>query len=384
MKFSVDSLKHIVGVNNSIIGNQNLRKDGPLSYLTFVIKDGVLYTVAQGSKNLSTLAMLLTVGETNEPDGVYAIDGNKFNKTLVECVDDVDLVFVNSDINYAVELHTEYGIIKFSVYRIDNISRDTQFSTIIPELLSQKAEVEEVGEVVPRETWENVTKIVGVTKYEEFVKNPFIFERELVGMALPFFILRYKTELPINFGTELDIVRVLTSALAVSDENTKVDVKTEGRKSDFRYSSNGVYLIVSKVSDQTQRIKEPSWDQNPNFTGKVNLNTLRRMIRLSSIFTDYEDDIVIEWDFGNKMAHIKNQGVGIASQSGVNTQLPFTHESDNTQVIKTGVNGQQLIKLLTYTEDEEVSVEILPENRDRKLHIVFTEGDLYVYFKAVE
>ena len=66
MKFSVETLKNVVAVNNSIIGNQNLRKDGPLSYLTFIIQNGVLYTVAQGSKNLSTLAMLNTVGETEE------------------------------------------------------------------------------------------------------------------------------------------------------------------------------------------------------------------------------------------------------------------------------------------------------------------------------
>lgn len=380
MKFSVDALKDVVAVNNSIIGNQNLRKDGPLSYLTFVIQNGVLYTVVQGSKNLSTLAMLNTVGETDEPNGVYAIDGNKFSKTLSECVEEVDLVFINNETNYAVELHTEFGVIKFSVYRVEDISSDTRFSQIIPYLLEQQAEVEANGEEVTKETWLDSTKIANVERGDGFVQNPFIFERNLVGMELPFFILRYRTELPINFGTELDIVRVLTAALAVSDDTTKVDITTDGRSTNFRFSSNGVFLVVRKVSTHTQRINEHTWEQDPNYTGKVNLDTLRRLVRISSIFTDFEDDIEVEWDFGNKTAHIKNQGVDNVSQSGINTQLTFTHDSETEDVITTGIHGKTLIKLLSYTEDEDVSVEIIPSQR--KLHIVFTEGDLYVYYKS--
>ena len=380
MKFSVETLKNVVAVNNSIIGNQNLRKDGPLSYLTFIIQNGVLYTVAQGSKNLSTLAMLNTVGETDEPNGVYAIDGNKFNKTLSECVEEVDLVFINNETNYAVELHTEFGVIKFSVYRVEDISSDTRFSQIIPYLLEQQAEVEANGEEVLKETWVDATQIANVERSDGFVQNPFIFERNLVGMELPFFILRYRTELPINFGTELDIVRVLTSTLAVADDTTKVDITTDGRSTNFRFSSNGVFLVVRKVSTHTQRINEHTWEQDPNYTGKVNLETLRRLVRISSIFTDFEDDIEVEWDFGNKTAHIKNQGVDNVSQSGINTQLTFTHDSETEDVITTGIHGKTLIKLLSYTNDEDVSVEIIPSQR--KLHIVFTEGDLYVYYKS--
>lgn len=380
MKFSVETLKNVVAVNNSIIGNQNLRKDGPLSYLTFIIQNGVLYTVAQGSKNLSTLAMLNTVGETDEPNGVYAIDGNKFNKTLSECVEEVDLVFINNETNYAVELHTEFGVIKFSVYRVEDISSDTRFSQIIPYLLEQQAEVEANGEEVLKETWVDATQIANVERSDGFVQNPFIFERNLVGMELPFFILRYRTELPINFGTELDIVRVLTSTLAVADDTTKVDITTDGRSTNFRFSSNGVFLVVRKVSTHTQRINEHTWEQDPNYTGKVNLETLRRLVRISSIFTDFEDDIEVEWDFGNKTAHIKNQGVDNVSQSGINTQLTFTHDSETQDVITTGIHGKTLIKLLSYTNDEDVSVEIIPSQR--KLHIVFTEGDLYVYYKS--
>lgn len=380
MKFSVDALKDVVAVNNSIIGNQNLRKDGPLSYLTFVIQNGVLYTVVQGSKNLSTLAMLNTVGETDEPNGVYAIDGNKFSKTLSECVEEVDLVFINNETNYAVELHTEFGVIKFSVYRVEDISSDTRFSQIIPYLLEQQADVEANGQEVTKETWLDVTKIANVERGDGFVQNPFIFERNLVGMELPFFILRYRTELPINFGTELDIVRVLTAALAVADDTTKVDITTDGRSTNFRFSSDGVFLVVRKVSTHTQRINEHTWEQDPNYTGKVNLDTLRRLVRISSIFTDFEDDIEVEWDFGNKTAHIKNQGVDNVSQSGINTQLTFTHDSETEDVITTGIHGKTLIKLLSYTEDEDVSVEIIPSQR--KLHIVFTEGDLYVYYKS--
>lgn len=381
MKFSVEDLKNVVAVNNSIIGNQNLRKDGPLSYLTFVIQNGILYTVVQGSKNLSTLAMLNTIGETEEPDGVYAIDGGKFSKTLSECVEEVDLIFINNETNYAVELKTEFGVIKFSVYRVEDISSDTRFSQIIPLLLEQKAEVEANGEEVTKETWLDVTKIASVERGDGFVQNPFIFERNLVGMELPFFILRYKTELPINFGTELDIVRVLTAALTVSDDTTKVDITTDGRSTNFRFSSNGLYLIVRKVSTYTQRIKEHTWEQNESYTGTVNLETLRRLVRISSIFTDFEDDIEVEWDFENKTAHIKNQGVDNVSQSGINTQLTFNHNSDTTDVISTGINGKSLIKLLTYTEDDDISVEIIPS--ERKLHIVFTEGDLYVFYKAL-
>lgn len=380
MKFSVETLKNVVAVNNSIIGNQNLRKDGPLSYLTFIIQNGVLYTVAQGSKNLSTLAMLNTVGETDEPNGVYAIDGNKFNKTLSECVEEVDLVFINNETNYAVELHTEFGVIKFSVYRVEDISSDTRFSQIIPYLLEQQAEVEANGEEVPKETWMDATQIANVERSDGFVQNPFIFERNLVGMELPFFILRYRTELPVNFGTELDIVRVLTSTLAVADDTTKVDITTDGRSTNFRFSSNGVFLVVRKVATHTQRINEHTWEQDPNYTGKVNLETLRRLVRISSIFTDFEDDIEVEWDFGNKTAHIKNQGVDNVSQSGINTQLTFTHDSETEDVITTGIHGKTLIKLLSYTNDEDVSVEIIPSQR--KLHIVFTEGDLYVYYKS--
>ena len=380
MKFSVETLKNVVAVNNSIIGNQNLRKDGPLSYLTFIIQNGVLYTVAQGSKNLSTLAMLNTVGETDEPNGVYAIDGNKFNKTLSECVEEVDLVFINNETNYAVELHTEFGVIKFSVYRVEDISSDTRFSQIIPYLLEQQAEVEANGEEVLKETWLDATQIANVERSDGFVQNPFIFERNLVGMELPFFILRYRTELPINFGTELDIVRVLTSTLAVADDTTKVDITTDGRSTNFRFSSNGVFLVVRKVATHTQRINEHTWEQDPNYTGKVNLETLRRLVRISSIFTDFEDDIEVEWDFGNKTAHIKNQGVDNVSQSGINTQLTFTHDSETQDVITTGIHGKTLIKLLSYTDDEDVSVEIIPSQR--KLHIVFTEGDLYVYYKS--
>ena len=171
MKFQVEDLKKVVSLNNSIIGNNNLRKEGPLSNLIFIIREGKLYTLAQGSKNLSTLALMIEVGDTEEPAGVYAIDGGKFNKTLGECVDEVELNFIKDESTrvQVVELKTEFGTVKFNTYLVEDTSQDTRFGEILPQLLELRNATQADGHVVTKDVWEHSLKIVGVTKEEEFL-----------------------------------------------------------------------------------------------------------------------------------------------------------------------------------------------------------------------
>lgn len=380
MKFQVEDLKKVVSLNNSIIGNNNLRKEGPLANLIFIIREGKLYTLAQGSKNLSTLALLIEVGDTDEPAGVYAIDGGKFNKTLGECVDEVELNFIKDEAArvQVVELKTEFGTIKFNTYLVEDTSQDTRFGEILPQLLALREETQSTGHVVNKEVWEHSLKIVGVTKEEEFVQNAFVFEPDLVGVNLAHMKLRYKAELPYNFSAELDVVKVMAQMLSMSEDETRSQVIDEPRSAKFVYASGKVFLMVQGVTTQPTRIKEMTWNQDPEFTGAVNLEQLRQQIRISNIFIEDNSQIVLDLDFENQEMRVKNEGVNIGNQSGINTKLAFHHNGVSDKLRSIGVHGPMLLKQLAYTEDELVNFEIIEEKR--LLHVTFSEGDLYVYY----
>lgn len=380
MKFQVEDLKKVVSLNNSIIGNNNLRKEGPLSNLIFIIREGKLYTLAQGSKNLSTLALMIEVGDTEEPAGVYAIDGGKFNKTLGECVDEVELNFIKDESTrvQVVELKTEFGTVKFNTYLVEDTSQDTRFGEILPQLLELRNETQATGHVVNKDVWEHSLKIVGVTKEEEFVQNAFVFEPDLVGINLAHMKLRYRAELPYNFSAELDVVKVMAQMLSMSEDETRSQVIDEPRSAKFVYTSGQVFLMVQGVTTQPTRIKDMTWNQEPEFTGAVNLEQLRQQIRISNIFIEDNSQIVLDLDFENQEMRVKNEGVNIDNQSGINTKLVFHHNGVSDKVRSIGVHGPMLLKQLAYTEDELVNFEIIEDKR--LLHVTFSEGDLYVYY----
>lgn len=380
MKFQVEDLKKVVSLNNSIIGNNNLRKEGPLSNLIFIIREGKLYTLAQGSKNLSTLALMIKVGDTEEPAGVYAIDGGKFNKTLGECVDEVELNFIKDESTrvQVVELKTEFGTVKFNTYLVEDTSQDTRFGEILPQLLELRNETQAEGHVVNKDVWEHSLKIVGVTKEEEFVQNAFVFEPDLVGINLAHMKLRYRAELPYNFAAELDVVKVMAQMLSMSEDETHSQVIDEPRSAKFVYTSGQVFLMVQGVTTQPTRIKDMTWNQEPEFTGAVNLEQLRQQIRISNIFIEDNSQIVLDLDFENQEMRVKNEGVNIDNQSGINTKLVFHHNGVSDKVRSIGVHGPMLLKQLAYTEDELVNFEIIEDKR--LLHVTFSEGDLYVYY----
>lgn len=382
MQFEVEELKKIVGLNNSILSNNNLRKDGPLSNLIFIIRDNHLYTLTQGSKNMTTLALLVSVSEYEAEDAVYAINANRFQRTLNECKDTVDLVFNKTDDTQDVELHTEFGVIKFNTYLVENTSNDTRFDDILPTLLEQKQATVDEGHQLDKSVWEQNLKIVGAVREEEFVQNPFMIDTDVVGILLPYMILRYKSELPYSVATELDVVRVLREAVSLGEDETYSQVTDTNRRSQLHFNSGGVYLLVNGVSTQTSRINQQPWEQDVEFTGEVDLAQLKQLIRVADIFTEDNDTIHIEWDFEQNKANVRNAGVNVNNQSGANTSLDFQNNSTTQTTVTTGINGPSLLKLLTYTDDETVSVEVLPQKRN--LHITFTEGDLYVHCSLIQ
>lgn len=382
MQFEVEELKKIVGLNNSILSNNNLRKDGPLSNLIFIIRDNHLYTLTQGSKNMTTLALLVSVSEYEAEDAVYAINANRFQRTLNECKDTVDLVFNKTDDTQDVELHTEFGVIKFNTYLVENTSNDTRFDDILPTLLEQKQATVDEGHQLDKSVWEQNLKIVGAVREEEFVQNPFMIDTDVVGILLPYMILRYKSELPYSVATELDVVRVLREAVSLGEDETYSQVTEDNRRSQLHFNSGGVYLLVNGVSTQTSRINQQTWEQDVEFTGEVDLAQLKQLIRVADIFTEDNDTIHIEWDFEQNKANVRNAGVNVNNQSGANTSLDFQNNSTTQTTVTTGINGPSLLKLLTYTDDETVSVEVLPQKRN--LHITFTEGDLYVHCSLIQ
>lgn len=382
MQFEVEELKKIVGLNNSILSNNNLRKDGPLSNLIFIIRDNHLYTLTQGSKNMTTLALLVSVSDYEAEDAVYAINANRFQRTLNECKDSVDLVFNKTDDTQDVELHTEFGVIKFNTYLVENTSNDTRFDEILPTLLEQKQATVDEGHQLDKSVWEQNLKIVGAVREEEFVQNPFMIDTDVVGILLPYMILRYKSELPYSVATELDVVRVLREAVSLGEDETYSQVTEDNRRSQLHFNSGGVYLLVNGVSTQTSRINQQTWEQDVEFTGEVDLAQLKQLIRVADIFTEDNDTIHIEWDFEQNKANVRNAGVNVNNQSGANTSLDFQNNSTTQTTVTTGINGPSLLKLLTYTDDETVSVEVLPQKRN--LHITFTEGDLYVHCSLIQ
>lgn len=382
MQFEVEELKKIVGLNNSILSNNNLRKDGPLSNLIFIIRDNHLYTLTQGSKNMTTLALLVSVSDYEAEDAVYAINANRFQRTLNECKDTVDLVFNKTDDTQDVELHTEFGVIKFNTYLVENTSNDTRFDDILPTLLEQKQATVDEGHQLDKSVWEQNLKIVGAVREEEFVQNPFMIDTDVVGILLPYMILRYKSELPYSVATELDVVRVLREAVSLGEDETYSQVTDTNRRSQLHFNSGGVYLLVNGVSTQTSRINQQTWEQDVEFTGEVDLAQLKQLIRVADIFTEDNDTIHIEWDFEQNKANVRNAGVNVNNQSGANTSLDFQNNSTTQTTVTTGINGPSLLKLLTYTDDETVSVEVLPQKRN--LHITFTEGDLYVHCSLIQ
>lgn len=381
MRISVDKLKSVVTLNNSIIGNNSLRKAGPLSNLIFIIRDRQLYTISQGQKNMSAMALLYKLGETDEPAGVYAIDGQKMNRTLAECEGDIDINFISDDTRHEVVVVTEFGEIKFGTYTVESATADTNFEVIIPTLLELEAETKTEGHKIEQEVWDRNLSIVTATREEDLMPNPFLVHEDLVGISLPYMTLRYKTELPYHFATELDIVRVLREVVLSGEEDTYSQVTNKHSRNQFHFVTGDIYYYVNGVNTANTVVTTFPWEQDPAYTGSVHKEQLQKLIRLSNIFAESDQDIVIDWDFGGKKVAVYNSSANHANQSGINTHANFTHNHDGEYTVKTGVHGPTVLKLLTYTNDEYVNVEMVPSKK--YLHVTFTEGDFYVFYKAL-
>ena len=383
MQFTTESLRKIVNLNNTIIANNNLRKPGPLSNLIFVIKEGRLYTLSQGQKNVSVLLLLTDCGATDEPDGVYAIDGSKLSKTLAECSGEVQLKFISDEDTHEVVLETDFGKVKFSVYRVETSTQDTDFNTIIPKLLEMRQETEQEGHTLSQEDWQKYLAVSTATKDDSLVPFPFIVHPEMIGVNVPYMVVRYHADLPYKFSTDMEIVKVLRQVVNTHDEDTKSRLTNfnNNNMQQFHIGVDNVYMYVIGVNPQDNSATLLPWKQNETMTGKVNREHLQRLLRISNIFTETDSDITVEWDFPNSTVKVYNSGANLPNQEGTQTRLPFSHNSDSEVIIKTAVHGQTILDLLNYTQDEEVSVEIKPS--ERQLHITFSEGDFYVFYKAL-
>lgn len=382
MKFTTDELKRVVNLNNEILSNSNLRKQGPLSNLIFVIMNGRLYTITQGQKNISALAMLVDCGETDEPTGVYAINGGNLNKTLAECTGDVELEFVSDDTRHEVVLHADFGKVKFSAYKVETSTADTQFELVIPKLLELRDATLNEGHTISSDEWTKHLDIVGAAGNDVMVSSPFIVSNSAVILNLPYMVMRYRAEMPYRFATEIDIVKVLRRVADSGDGDTFTRITNESNRHQLHLAKDNVYFYVNGVNTQAHAVEDFKWEQEVEQTGMVETSQLQRLLRIADIFTDGVNDVVIDWDFGNNVANVYNMGANLANQQGTNTHLTFNNNSGQEDlVVKTAVHGQTLLKLLSYTSDDEVAVEVL---RDKKqLHITFSEGDFYIFYKAL-
>lgn len=386
MKININKLKRLVDLNNNIIGSRNLRKAGPLSNLIFIVKDSQYYTLAQGSKNITNIALFVKGGQTDAPDGVYAIDGVRFGKVISELVtvpdlEDPDLIFVNDGPQQVVGLQTALGGMKFTSYRIEPGAPETRFDDLLPYYQGLMDQVQNQGHEVSKEQWLNDLSVVSVAREEEFVMSPFFLDQTVVGIYLPQFVYRRKTEYPYRFATEMDMARVLRSVVDQGEEMTHSFIQAQGNKQQFILATTDTLIVINGVNtDEVQAVRH-KWDQEAQWTGVTSTEDLKRLLRIAKVFVSDNSLTGVNFNYPEQELEIVTEGVDLANQQGVNTHVPFVHQGDNPDCIRGIVDGDTFLNLLNDVPDDTVSIELIMDRKN--VHVVFEGGDFYFFFRPL-
>ena len=380
MLVKTSTFKEACQLLGDIINNKSLQyKEQELQYLTFVVMDKHLYGIAQGEYVDTQLKLLIDLGETEQEDAVYPISFNKFVAPLTESGEEFTLEFINEvDSEKAIVISTDFGKIKVQAYglsNVDNPNSPLNYKKVITSLLTKKAALEKNGDVVIGKDFAKALSASKATADNEMIASPFVFEREMSGVQLPHFTLRYQVELPFNFALDLDSVRVLTDVSKyVKDADGKSLVEGES----FSYTTENVFVEMLGVRRSTGKITKFDWDFNTATSGNVNKEYLKKLIRVALIYLeDKSEDVLMNWYFDAKKVFVYNQGID-KTRSGADTNMDF--HTTGTGLRKTAIYGDTLIRVLNMTTDENVRVDI---DEDRQLlHIIFTDGDAYIHYSV--
>lgn len=380
MLVKTSTFKEACQLLGDIINNKSLQyKEQELQYLTFVVLDKHLYGIAQGEYVDTQLKLLIDLGETEQEDAVYPISFNKFVAPLTESGEEFTLEFINEvDSEKAIVISTDFGKIKVQAYglsNVDNPNSPLNYKKVITSLLTKKAALEKNGDVVIGKDFAKALSASKATADNEMIASPFVFEREMSGVQLPHFTLRYQVDLPFNFALDLDSVRVLTDVSKyVKDADGKSLVEGES----FSYTSENVFVEMLGVRRSTGKITKFDWDFNTDTSGNVNKEYLKKLIRVALIYLeDKSEDVVMNWNFDANKVFVFNQGID-KTRSGADTNMAF--HTTGTGLRKTAIYGDTLIRVLNMTTDENVRVDI---DEDRQLlHIIFTDGDAYIHYSV--
>lgn len=380
MLVKTSTFKEACQLLGDIINNKSLQyKEQELQYLTFVVLDKHLYGIAQGEYVDTQLKLLIDLGETEQEDAVYPISFNKFVAPLTESGEEFTLEFINEvDSEKAIVISTDFGKIKVQAYglsNVDNPNSPLNYKKVITSLLTKKAALEKNGDVVIGKDFAKALSASKATADNEMIASPFVFEREMSGVQLPHFTLRYQVELPFNFALDLDSVRVLTDVSKyVKDADGKSLVEGES----FSYTSENVFVEMLGVRRSTGKITKFDWDFNTDTSGNVNKEYLKKLIRVALIYLeDKSEDVVMNWNFDANKVFVFNQGID-KTRSGADTNMAF--HTTGTGLRKTAIYGDTLIRVLNMTTDENVRVDI---DEDRQLlHIIFDGGDAYIHYSV--
>lgn len=380
MKVQTSKFKEACQLLGDIINNKSLQyKDSELQYLTFVVMDKHLYGIAQGEHVDTQVKLLIDLGETDEQDAVYPVNFNKFVAPLTESGEEFTLEFINDQgTEKAIVISTDFGKIKVQAYGLsntDNPNSPLNYKKVITSLLTKKTYVETNGNDIEGSVWSRALSASKATSDNELLDSPFVFEREMSGVQLPYFTLRYQVELPFNFALDLDSVKVLVdTSKFVNQESCKAMV--EGVS--FSYATTNVFIEMLGIRTQTRKITKFAWDFETTTSGMVSKDYLKKLIRVSLIYLeDKAEDIVMDWDFDNQKVFVHNQSID-KTRSGANTSMEF--KTVGTGKTATAIYGDALIRVLNMATDEFVRVDI--DSERELLHIIFEDGDAYIHYSA--
>lgn len=381
MRIGVTELENIIKMSQSVTHSSLKSKNEVLNKLTLIIREGKLYMLSQGEGSGLTIRLMVYVRDVEEQDADYIVDGVKISKVLKEVEDDEVEIYLESEngVGKSLTLKSSLGTTKYlslAGQLNKGFDNEENFNYVYGDIEGTKGLVEEKGMEVRNEKWLNALGVLRATSSEMLGNTMVAFTDEFTWLNVPYLNIRYHEsfpfERPLTMG--LNVAGVFKDAVGYGGEMSKVLIQNMGRS--FTYVSDKVYFSVYGLMLGAINVRKMDWDMDESKKGEVATDSLRRVIRVSDIFLDSNnEDIKIKWDYRGNKVKVSNDSV---QQFGANLEIPLVTSSDQESV-NTIVYGNALQRLLSLTEDDTVYVEV-EEDDVEAIHVKFSEGDARIVY----
>lgn len=371
MRIETEKLAKAIRLSQGVTTGR-LKSDIPeLQMLSLIIRESMVYVLAQGDSGFSTVRLLAKVGmDSDVVHGNYIINGDRLLRVLNESDDEMVTINFGDD---SVEAVTSLGLTRYESVA-GNLGTDLEIGTnyehVYEDINDQLEYTREEGETIENSTWIDSLGVLRAST-NDLDSEALIFYKDHVTLRAPYADVRYKTDFPFVLPLPLEVAKVMQDIVKYDDSDS--NAYTEGEV--FSYVSDDVFVSVYGIGMAVQAGQEKSWDIVTENGVEVNTEELRRVVRVSDIFLSTSgEDIIFEFKYEDgKLRVLNKEEDGYGADLTLEMTTDSEKEQDTIQVL-----GEVLQKTLVLTEDDTVEIELLGGNEG--LHIVFNEGDAHLSY----